>query len=91
MCRLAGIRSWDQFKNSERKKTFFSPKLKRDIKISGDKLFNPEPGTWKSSELEWAFKNNFSTDELDRVDKVKEMFHGELVCQKVDFKRGVKK
>lgn len=78
-CSLLNIRNWEQFKKSDRIKTFHSPKLRRNIVISGDRRTKRPEGCWTASEIEHMFELELSTEELDKVDKIKTLFNGSLV------------
>ena len=78
-CTHLNIRSWEHFKKSNRIKTFKSPKLNRNITISGDGRTNKPEGCWMASEIEIMFEMELSTEDLDKVDKVKNIFDGTLV------------
>jgi hypothetical protein len=78
-CEQIGVRDWDSFKNSNKIKQFKSSKLNKTIPVHGNMVpVVPEYG-WSADELEFVFKKNVKTEELRRLDAIKEAFGGVLV------------
>ena len=78
-CITAGIRNWEVFKEGNNIKSFYSKNLKREIIICSDSKKNKPGYCWTTTELEYAFKNNFSTEKLDKVDYLKNNFQGIMI------------
>ena len=75
-CSILKIRNWDQFKNSDRIKTFLSPKLKKEITISGNRRTSRPEGCWTASEMELLLKAQVSQHDLKKIQYVKTFFDG---------------
>ena len=77
--RNIGINDWNKFKNSSRKRRFYSKKIGRYITILGDKSNASLDYGWLAKEIEYSFEKKLKTSELDIIDKVKKTFMAEIV------------
>ncbi len=75
-CASIGLSNWDLFKNSSRKKEFYSKALDKKVLLVGDTLHPKPEKSYSASEIEIIFRHRI---DLKKVDRLKEVFDASVI------------
>ena len=78
-CDMNNIGNWDSFKNSARKIQFHSKKINKILPLCGDNYKPKLEYMWSCDEIEYVFKEKFTTNKLRKIDHIKAIFEGEIL------------
>ena len=75
-----GIKYWDSFKKTKRKSQYYAKNMNKVIDIYGNKK-EKDSYFWTCEEIEYCIQKELTTKQIQKTDKVKEMFEGFIITK----------